>query len=283
MVGRRRPESIGIILFSGLLVISILTGLGNGQELKDPGKAKIHFLGHCGFAVQTENYFMIFDYVEKSLEGQYQEPEIRSLETGYVIPGELKDLKVRVFVTHRHTDHYDEIIYSWEGVIPDIEYFFGWQASEESRYHYLVAPRAEWKDDDMRIYTVNSHHSGVPEVAYLVLVDGLAIYHNGDCKVNPEDDIAYLKSRADHLDLAFVPPVWEEKWDYFRLTAALINQLKPKVIFPMHVRVGDEEKFFEPFKNTFQPKMEGGQVVLTMNEKGSAYLYDKGKISGPLR
>lgn len=276
---KRLFKGSGLIIFCFLMLICLPAVPVMGDEPGDSAEATIRFLGHCGFAVQTENYFLIFDYVEKRLEGQYREPESRSLETGYINPDELKKSKVRVFVTHSHSDHYDDVIYSWEETIPDIEYFFGWRASEEARYHYLIGPRAEWNDDDMRIYTVNSHHSGVPEVAYLVLVDGLAIYHNGDCKANPEDDIAYLKSKTDHLDMAFVPPVWEEKWDYYRLTTALIDQLNPKAIFPMHVRVGDEEKFFEPFKKTFQPEMEEGRVVLTMNEKGAVYRYENEKIN----
>ena len=174
------------------LIISVFSahgGINDGSIAG--GKAKIWFLGHCGFAVATQNHFLISDYVEKTLENQFGRPDSPSLETGYINPEEIKDLKVRVFVTHSHTDHYDSVIYSWEETIPDIEYFFGWQASENPQYHYLTGPRAEWQDDDMQIYTVNSHHSGVPEVAYLVMVDGLAIYHNGDCKADPDNDIVY--------------------------------------------------------------------------------------------
>ena len=262
-----------------LPILSLTSNKVSADDKLNSGGAKIRFLGHCGFAIQTQNFFLIFDYVEKSLEGQYQEPGNRSLETGYIDPREIKDRKVRIFVTHNHSDHFDPVIYDWEGIIPDIEYFFGWQASDDSNYHYLNGPRAEWLDNEMRIYTVNSHHSGVPEVAYLVLVDGLAIYHNGDCKVNPEDDIPYLKSKTDSLDIAFVPPVWEEKWDYYRITLELVNQLRPKALFPMHIRVGDEEKFYEQFGNEFRHRMQSGQVVLTWNKKGTGYLYRKGKTT----
>jgi len=29
-------------------------------------------------------------------------------------------------------------------------------------------------------YTINDHHDGVPEVAYLVETDGVVMYHSGD-------------------------------------------------------------------------------------------------------
>ena len=259
------------------LILSAEKGVADEQKNSD--EAKIRFLGHCGFAVQTENHLLIFDYVEKRLEGQYEEPETRSLSSGYINPEEIKDRMVSVFVTHSHSDHYDPVIYDWEKVIPDIRYFFGWQASEEPQYNYLLGPKAEWEDEEMRIYTVNSHHSGVPEVAYLVLVDGLAIYHNGDCMVDYKADIPYLKTKTDHLDIAFMPPVWEEKWDYYWTTLELINQMQPKALFPMHVRMGDEEKYFDPFESVFQPKMKLGQVVLTWNKKGAAFYYIEGKIT----
>ncbi|UCC79393.1 MAG: MBL fold metallo-hydrolase [Candidatus Zixiibacteriota bacterium] len=271
-------RNIGLALCCCLMIFVLPFETGLGDEQISPGEAKIRFLGHCGFAVQTENHLLIFDYVEKRLEGKYEEPETRSLSTGYINSAEIEDRKVSVFVTHSHTDHYDPVIFDWEDIIPDIKYFFGWQATEEPQYNYLIGPKAEWEDEEMRIYTVNSHHSGVPEVAYLVLVDGLAIYHNGDCKADYKEDMPYLKSKTDHLDIAFVHPVWEEKWDYYWITLELINQMQPQAVFPMHVRVGDEEKYFKPFKSVYQPKMKSGEVVLTRNKKGAAYLYKDGEI-----
>ncbi len=292
MVRKSPIKSIAIILVSCLSGLILITGMGLGNEQKDTtspseengehkysNEATIWFLGHCGFALQTENYFLIFDYIEKRLEGLYEEPESRSLATGYINPDEIRDLKVRVFVSHGHGDHYDSVIFGWKEKIPDIEYFFGWQALEEPEYNYLIGPRAEWKDHYTKIYTVNSHHSGVPEVAYLVLVDGLAIYHNGDCKADYKEDIPYLKSKSNHLDIAFMPPVWEEKWDYYWIILELINKMQPKALFPMHVRVGDEKEYFAPFMSTYGPRMKSGQIVLTGNEKGTTYFYKDGRIT----
>lgn len=170
-------------------------------------EATVWYLGHCGYAVKTENHLLIFDYIE--LE---EEPGERALAKGFVNPEEVRDLNVNVFVTHSHVDHYDQVIFSWEKEIKDIRYFFGWKANDNPKYHYLEGPRAEIKLDDMEIYTVNSHHSSVPEVAYLVKVDGLTIYHGGDyqgrmdrsASSNVEDDMEYLKAKADAPDLMFI-------------------------------------------------------------------------------
>jgi len=190
----------------------------------------------------------------------------------------MQNLKTRVFVTHQHSDHYDQVIFNWENIIPDIEYFFGWQASGESGYNYLVGPRAEWVDNDIQIYTVNSHHLGVDEVAYLVLVDNLSIYFNGDYQGSYIADMQYLKSKTDYNDLAFVPPVWEERWDYYRINVEIINQFQPRAFFPMHVIVGDENNYFPQLQTVFQQMLTSGRVIITNNVKGISFNYDSGII-----
>jgi len=102
-------------------------------------------------------------------------PEKPSLDTGWIDPKEIKDLKVRVFVSHSHDDHFDPVIFTWKEDVPNITYFFGWKAADDPSHHYMVGPRAEYKSEDLEISTINSHHSGVPEVGWLVEVDGLAI------------------------------------------------------------------------------------------------------------
>jgi L-ascorbate metabolism protein UlaG (beta-lactamase superfamily) len=197
----------------------------------------VWYLGHCGYAVKTQNHLLIFDYIE--LE---EEPAERGLNRGFVDPKEIKDLDVSVFVTHAHVDHYDEVIFSWEKEIKNINYIFGWKAKDDPKYHYLGGPRAEMKYDDMEIYTVNSHHSQVPEVAYLVKVEDLVIYHGGDYQgrmgrnapSNVKGDMEYLKTKADPPDLFFIGAWTGEPY------MQSIESLNPKVIFPMHDRKREE-------------------------------------------
>jgi L-ascorbate metabolism protein UlaG (beta-lactamase superfamily) len=216
-----------IILFALHVILSGFPSALEIQELK-PGDAEVWYLGHCGYAVRTQNHLLIFDYIE--LE---ENPTERGLDKGFVDSVEISDLNVSVFVTHSHVDHYDEIIHSWQNEIKNIRYIFGWKVNEEQQtpHHYLEGPREELKLDDMEIYTVNSFHSFVPEVAYLVKVDGLVIYHGGDYQGKMgRNAMRYLKTKADAVDLFFIgawtgPPYIQS-----------IESLQPKVIFPMHER-----------------------------------------------
>jgi L-ascorbate metabolism protein UlaG (beta-lactamase superfamily) len=249
----------------------------SGDQIKER-EAKIWYLGHSGFAVQTTNYFLIFDNVEEHLKDSCPIPEHPCLSNGFIDPEEIKDLKVRVFASHQHGDHFEPVIFEWESHIPDIEYFFGWQASNNADYHYLIGPRAVWQDDDIEIYTINSNHAGVLEVAYMVKVDSLVIYHNGDYQGNYQEDMNYLKTKTECLDIAFLFCVWQEQWKYHYVNRELITQLQPKAAFPMHVRIGDEATYFEPFRSTYEPMMETGRIILTNNIKGISFYYKNGQI-----
>ncbi len=273
---------VGIIVLASLGGTALETkgetcGPGEGSQ-RLSGDAVIWYLGHCGFAVETRNHFLVFDYIEKTLEGIFEAPTTRSLEAGYIDPQEIRNKKVRVFVTHEHQDHYDPVIFEWENAIRDIQYFFGWRASNRPHYRYLTEARAEWVGDGLEIYTINSHHSGVPEVAYLVKGDGLVVYHNGDYRADYERDLPYLKSKADRIDIAFVSPVWNQGFLYYDITAKLIELFQPGAVFPMHIRVGDESQYFPQFRQAFEPRLEDGRVLITNNKKGARYVYDNGAV-----
>ena len=71
----------------------------------------------------------------------------------------------------------------------------------------MPAPRASKTLNGMEVFTVNGEHDTVPEVAYLVKVDGLSIYHSGDY-MGPIDrfrgDMDYLLDKAGTIDIAFI-------------------------------------------------------------------------------
>jgi len=233
------------------------------------GEAVIWYLGHCGYAVRTQNYFLVFDYQEQRDGRQPKSrPGKPSLDAGWIDPGEIKDLKVRVFVSHSHEDHFDRVIFDWKEAVPDIAYYFGWKAADDPSFHYLVGPRAEIKSDGLEIATINSHHSGVPEVAWLVKVDGLVIYHNGDCR--PDDPVSeheFLKTRTNAIDLAFVFPVTEPGEKYTIQEEDFFRKFKVGMAFPMHAQAGDA--MYLGFQKAFQAKFPDLriQIPMTMGQK----------------
>jgi L-ascorbate metabolism protein UlaG (beta-lactamase superfamily) len=274
--GARMNKTLNSILAALILLALPMSCAASESDLKEKeakaGEVIVWYLGHCGYAVKTENHLLIFDYIE--LE---EEPGQRGLNRGFVDPKEIKDLDVSVFVTHGHVDHYDEVIFSWEKEIKNISYIFGWKAKDDPRYRYLEGPRAETKLDDMEIYTVNSDHSHVPEVAYLVKVDGLVIYHGGDYQgrmgrnapSNVKDDMEYLKTKADAPDLFFIGAWTGEPY------MQSIESLDPEVVFPMHDRKREEK-----YKQFALDLKELGVVcpVICPEKRGDRFVFRNGKI-----
>jgi len=244
------------VLFAFLGIVSPQQGRSD--------RAAVWYLGHCGFAVKTSGHFLIFDYQERRDGPQAKvRPERPSLAAGWIDPQEIKGLKVRVFVSHSHDDHYDPVILGWKEAIPDIFYYFGWKAADGPAYRHLVAPRAELSAGGLDISTINSHHSGVPEVAWLVRVDGLVIYHNGDCQPDdPASAYSYLRSKAARIDLAFVPPVYEDGQKYTIQNLDLFEKFSIGIVFPMHVQAGGS-RYLE-FRNAIQAKVPGLSVRVPM-------------------
>jgi L-ascorbate metabolism protein UlaG (beta-lactamase superfamily) len=247
-------------------------------EIPPRGEAIIWYLGHCGYAVRTQNYLLIFDYQEQRDGRQLKSrPERPSLASGWIDPSEIKDLKVRVFVSHSHDDHYDHVIFAWKETVPDIAYYFGWKVSDDPSYNYLVGPRAELTSGGLEIATINSHHSGVPEVAWLVKVDGLVIYHNGDCQPkDPSSEHNFLRTKTDAIDLAFVSPVYEEGQKYTIQNADFFTKFRVKAAFPMHAQAGDA--MYLGFQKAFQPKFPGLPIHVPMN-MGQKFVFANGRIT----
>lgn len=249
-----------------------------GPEVPPAGGAVVWYLGHCGYAVRTRDHLLVFDYQERQ-DGQQRKsrPERPSLAAGWIDPGEIKDLKVRVFVSHSHEDHLDPVIFSWKSVVPDIAYYFGWKAADDPAFCSLPGPRAELKSGGLEIATINSHHSGVPEVAWLVKVDGLVIYHNGDCQ--PDDPLSehdFLRTKTGRIDLAFVFPVYAAGEKYAAQNVDFFGKFDVQAVFPMHVQAGGA--MYLDFQKSFQAKFPGLRIFVPM-KMGQRFVYTNGKIS----
>jgi len=258
-----------LALSSSLAFGSPLPLLVPHLETPPPGGAIVWYLGHCGYAVRTQNHLLVFDYQEKQDGRQSKSrPAQPSLAAGWIEPGEIKDLKVRVFVSHSHGDHYDPVIFTWKETVPDIAYHLGWKAGDDPSCHYFVGPRAELESGGLEIATINSHHSGVPEVAWLVKVDGLVIYHNGDCQPgDPSAEHDFLRTKTDVIDLAFVFPVYQEGHKYATQNVDLFAKFRVKAAFPMHAQAGDA--MYLDFQKAFQAKFPGLpiHVPMTLGQK----------------
>ena len=241
------------------------------------GEAVIWYLGHCGYAIRTQKHLLIFDYQEQ-YDGQArkQKPSAPGLENGFVDPRQIADLPVRVFATHSHTDHFNRLIFDWQDQIPDLAYYFGWQASTQTSYHYLIGPRAQLTDGSLEIYTINSQHSGVPEVAYLVKVDGLVIYHNGDYMGDFQADYSFLHEVTDQIDLAFTLRGYEDGSAYGNQNLDLFQRFRHGAIFPTHDTAG--KSGYAEFERAFLAKLPG-LPIFSPRWMGERFLYRDGHIT----
>ena len=167
------------------------------------GEAVIHYLNNSGFAIETANHLLIFDYYHF-----YPAPDDPSLLNGRINPDELKGKKVVVFASHVHGDHYDTTIWNWGAGNSGIRYVMGFKPVVRHRYDY-ADPHSELKFDGITINPIRSTDSGE---GFLVEADGIVIYHPGD-HINKESGLAadfkgeidYLAGLEKSVDIAFFP------------------------------------------------------------------------------
>lgn len=208
----------------------------------DMNKAKITYLFHSGYAVETAHHLLIFDY--------YQPRPARggTLANG-IITGDYLESRAGVFVfaSHSHPDHFDPVILGWAKSNPAITYVLSSdiRLAAKPPASHIMAPYEEWQKDGVRIKSFGSTDQGL---SFLIEADGLAIFHAGDLnwwhwkgETKAERDWAdsFFKAEIDKIgtpaiDIAFFPvdPRLEE---YYCIGAEYFAaKLSPKLLVPMH-------------------------------------------------
>jgi L-ascorbate metabolism protein UlaG (beta-lactamase superfamily) len=220
---------------------------------------------------------LIFDYQESS-DGQARKrrPSTPGLDNGWIVPQQIAGQAVRVLVTHSHSDHYSSLIFDWQGKIPDLVYYFGWQAASDPAHHYLVGPRAQLTSDGLEIYTINSHHNDVPEVAYLVKVDGLVIYHNGDYMGEFQSDYPFLREVTPRIDLTFAIRGYEDGTPYLAQNLDLFTRFEHGAVFPTHDTAGGSG--YAAFEQVFRAQVPGLAIHVPLRV-GERFVYREGKVT----
>ncbi len=260
------------------------------DQLKS-GEAVLFYLGHCGWAIKTTNHFLVFDYYDWG-----KNPPSPSLANGHINAEEIKNLKVRVFVTHGHADHFDPVIFGWQKKVKDIKYIYGFKPDHYSNSrgrgkrkaaysgpsYIMVGPRQKKNIDGLQIDALKSNDAGV---GFLIKVDGVSIYHAGDHagwrekeKTGYIKEIDYIAGLVNSLDFAFI----NVTGCHARCNTALeggakytLEILSPKTWFPTHA--GEKEHIYVQFARKVSNKKIATNVVCPEN-RGRIYLYKEGKI-----
>lgn len=194
---------------------------------------KIHYLYNSGFAVETANHLLIFDYWKCGKAN---------------LKGLLKTEKdVIVFVSHSHGDHYNPEIFQWVESNPGIEYVIssGIRPGFKSEKIHRLGRYKELQLNDVRIQTFGSTDMGV---SFLVNVDGVALFHAGDLnwwdwyddtEENNRDMAARFKSeisriKGHKIDIAFFPVDPRLKDSYRLGVEYFMKEVEPSWLIPMH-------------------------------------------------
>ena len=206
--------------------------------LKKPlveGEALVWYTEHSGWAVRTANHLLIFDYYKPD-----PAPDQPGLANGWIVPAEIKDLPVIVFISHSHADHYSPTVFDWKKEIQNITYITGFKP--EGKDGYSLLPAHEKKAmKGIEIIPIESNDSGQ---GYFVQADGVTIFHPGDHANRQRDFSGPFKKEIDFLadqglkaDILFVPVsgcgfgdiVAVKKGDYY-----MMDRLSARHVFPMH-------------------------------------------------
>jgi L-ascorbate metabolism protein UlaG (beta-lactamase superfamily) len=200
-------------------------------------KAKITYLFHSGFTVETANHFLVFDYYHPSPRPN----------AGTLTPDFLKTKPTPcVLASHNHHDHFDRAILKWAN-LETLTYVLSndIHLSRPPARSYSLAPYQELTLPGLTIKTFGSTDQGV---SFLITMDGLTLFHAGDlnCWRWKEDSPAeqqravaafqaeVAKIAGNAIDIAFFP-VDRRLETYFAAGALYFAaRLQPKLLIPMH-------------------------------------------------
>jgi len=261
---------------SGCLAVCKDNPLAKGKNLVE-GEARLWYLGHSGYAVQTRNNLLVFDFFPGG-----RGPDEPALCNGYIDPKEIAGMNVTVFVSHEHSDHFDPGIFEWTAEVPNIRYVMGCSAETETTVE-LMEPRQVENYDGVTVRTIESNDSGV---GFLVDVDGLTIYHAGDHANRHQDfsgpycaEIDWLAETGSRPDIALMPVSGCGFGDQEAVRLGVnyaLDKLQPRVFIPLHSL--NNEYRYEEFIGRCRNDFPGIRMVAP-EHRGDHYDYRKGEIS----
>ncbi|MBU3145701.1 MBL fold metallo-hydrolase [Clostridium sp. CF012] len=207
-------------------------------------KAKIYYIYHSGFAIKTENHFLVFDYYKEPMENDVTHKPLTILS-----PENIKQMKnVFVFASHSHEDHFNPSILDFENYNSSIKYIFSSDIAinkNKPSYNFIEEDQ-EITFEDLYVKAYGSTDIGI---SFLVKVDGLTIFHAGDLNLWhwKEDSLeeqslaeSSFKAHIDKLreeksiDIAFFPVDPRLQESYYVGGEYFAKEIQPKLLIPMH-------------------------------------------------
>lgn len=202
---------------------------------------RIWYLYHSSFLVEFENRVLIFDYFkDKPRRGGFIE--------GVVNAEELADYEVNVFVSHRHADHFNPIIFSWFYEIRRLRFFLSPDivAVPEEVRSVTIHPDKLTEVDDLSIQGYESNDEGV---AFYIQTPEANIFFAGDLNWWdwPSESPEYRHQMQESfcrevnkligydIDVAFIPADPRLGASYSKSIDYFMRTVDARVCVPIHL------------------------------------------------
>jgi len=162
-------------------------------------------IGHSGFLVSLPSFNLIFDYYTD--------------KTSVISPEIFMNKKTCVFVSHGHSDHYNQDIFEWNSY-GDILYVIDAGCSTPDDDRIIKMHEGENIKPFEGAINVNAYGSTDEGLSFLVSVDDITLFHAGDLNdwywegestsekllESEENYLRIIKQLVgQHIDVAFMP------------------------------------------------------------------------------
>ncbi|MFW5981897.1 MAG: MBL fold metallo-hydrolase [Halanaerobiaceae bacterium] len=244
---------------------------------KDKKVIEIFHLYHSGVALIIDDSLLIFDYYNDKIDNDKSDNNERSLRTGVIDKNDLRRFnQIYVFVSHRHSDHYNPVIFDWVKANPDIYYILSSDIQLDMGKLKNLEDKVFFTDkdsslelDNLYIETYGSTDLGV---SFLLQINNFNIFHAGDLnwwhwksfssdelKKEEEDYKSEInKLKGKNINIAFVPvdPRLEEY--YYLAGEYFIQEIHPELFVPIHFADNYE------ISKEFADKIKSSQTEIAM-------------------
>lgn len=242
-------------------------GLSYGPEAApvEENSLRICQSDQSGFLIETPTASLLFDWYRRIL------PPIR------------RDKPLHVFISHIHSDHFNQALLNLAKRFPDVSIYLGYDYSDEGLNEALEKLPEACADSvscfrggqhlDIAGGTVHALESTDLGVAFLVELDGLRFFHGGDLfpwRGAETDFLAYIAAlKGVRIDYAMLPmdPRFPEAAGLS--ISAYLSQAEISCFTPMHLwnRPEYTEEFFAQ-----NPRLRAGMCCVLPGQPPQTFL-----------
>ena len=244
---------------------------------------KVTYLFHSGYLVKVSETLLIFDFYSDPQNRDQREKNINRVQSAILDPD---ILRVFVFASHNHRDHFDRDILNFDRFGKPVRYVFSSDinAGADKEHLHVMSPDQSANIEDLTVQTYGSTDQGV---SFLISLKSFTLFHAGDLnwwhwfdesteeelEMYEHDFKAIIRTIGQPaIDIAFFPVDPRLKaFDYYG-GAYFIEVLRPRYFFPMHF--GYDYQTTERFKQQIANLGLSAQVFVIQEEGQTFTLND---------